>query len=110
MGERVSDTLRAAMPARASKADHGSSLRAAVDLKCLECAGGVRSEVEKCEVMRCFLWPHRPYQDERQRPASMVPSAEDYERMADAKLTDAQRAAMASNGERLRAAREVQRG
>lgn len=102
---RVDEDIRAASPAKASRADHGGSLRAAVDLKCLECAGGSRTEVERCEALRCFLWPHRPGRDDRVRPAGMVPTAEEYARAADERLTDAQRAARVANGDRLRAAR-----
>ena len=101
----VGTLLRQSMPAKASKADHGSSLRAAVDMKCMECAAGSRADVAACPVLACFLWPHRPYQDERTRPAGMVPTKQEYAVMVDAKTSDAQREAQAANADRLRAMR-----
>lgn len=31
----------------------------AIRAKCLDCSGGVPSEVRKCVVVRCPLWPFR---------------------------------------------------
>lgn len=98
----VAAELRKSMPGKASRADHGTSLRAAVDLKCMECAGGSRAEVAACPVYHCFLWPHRPAQDDRTRPAGTTPTEEEYAAMVAAKTTDAQREARTASAERLR--------
>lgn len=43
------------------KAEKGS-LRAALNLKCLECANYERKEIKECTLTGCSLFPHRPYQ------------------------------------------------
>ena len=99
--------LRRKHPAKAKRADHGTSLRAALDLKCLDCAGGSRAEVRDCTCYACPLWPHRPYAESTTRPVGAVPTAEEYDAMAADAETDAQRAAREVSGERLRAMRGV---
>ena len=88
--------LRRKHPAKAKRADHGTSLRAALDLKCLDCT-----------CYACPLWPHRPYAESTTRPVGAVPTAEEYDAMAADAETDAQRAAREVSGERLRAMRGV---
>ena len=35
---------------------------AAIKFYCLDCAGGLTTEVKKCELTTCPLWVFRPYQ------------------------------------------------
>ena len=63
----VSDPLATCPPELrdryASRAKRASkSLRASVDLKCLECCAWSAVEVKRCRVMSCALWPRRPFQ------------------------------------------------
>ena len=41
----------------------------AIRRKCIDCCGGERSEVRRCEAIDCPLWPHRlggdPYRKNR---------------------------------------------
>jgi hypothetical protein len=46
---------------KVAKGEAGS-LRALVDLKCLDCCCGQRAEVRDCVVVACPLFPIRPYQ------------------------------------------------
>ncbi len=39
-----------------------TSRAAAVKLFCVECVGGVRSDVRDCTAITCALYLHRPYQ------------------------------------------------
>jgi hypothetical protein len=41
------------------RAEKGS-LKAALNLKCLECSGFVRAEIRNCACPGCSLYPHRP--------------------------------------------------
>lgn len=47
-----------------------------------------------CPVVRCFLWPYRPYAlpEEKVRPLGVVPSAEEYRARIEARVTPEQRA------------------
>jgi hypothetical protein len=38
------------------------SLPAAIQLMCLDCSARERREVRDCTIIRCPLYPHRPYQ------------------------------------------------
>ena len=38
---------------------HPESPILAIRSKCLDCCGGVASEVRKCVAVTCSLWPHR---------------------------------------------------
>ena len=38
------------------------SMKAAVQLKCLDCCCFVTSEIRNCTAIECSLWPYRPYQ------------------------------------------------
>jgi len=59
------EQIRARTPERflpvLDQAENGSRT-AAVKLHCLECSCWQTSEVRKCNVMHCALWPFRPYQ------------------------------------------------
>ena len=35
----------------------------AIKFNCLDCAGGLTSEVKACHIEKCPLWVFRPYQD-----------------------------------------------
>jgi hypothetical protein len=37
------------------------SLKAAIALKCIDCCGGIKSEVRECQIQECVLWAFRPY-------------------------------------------------
>jgi hypothetical protein len=56
--------LRAEAPARfhhlVDRAE-GGSLRASIDLKCLDCSAWQPAEVRQCPVTDCPLYPVRPY-------------------------------------------------
>ncbi len=43
-----------------SQAEKGS-LRAAIKLKCLDCAAYQPTEIKQCPITVCGLFPHRPY-------------------------------------------------
>lgn len=51
----------------------------AIRRKCIDCCGGERSEVRRCEAIDCPLWPHRlggdPYRKSSKQtaPARMKP-------------------------------------
>lgn len=38
------------------------SLPATIKLMCLDCSAWERSEVRNCGIVRCPLYPYRPYQ------------------------------------------------
>ena len=78
MSTHTMDELRRNFPGIARAADHEKSRTSAIKLKCLDCSGMNRESVRSCAVFRCALWPFRPYQDERERPAGIVPTAEEY--------------------------------
>jgi len=42
-------------------------LQAAITKKCLDCAGGMRTEVTRCRLKNCPLHPYRPYRAETAR-------------------------------------------
>lgn len=87
MGRR--DQVRRQNPGKGKAADYGNSLRAAVDLKCLDCAGS-RNEVKLCTVSSCPLWRFRPYaaDEERVRAAGVVPTLEEYDRLIGERTTE----------------------
>lgn len=63
--ERLLANLRAEVPAKYRghvERMAAGSLRAAVNLHCLQCVGYVRSEIAACTSARCPIWPLRPYQ------------------------------------------------
>jgi len=44
------------------KAIRKESMRAAVNIKCLDCMCWQAAEVKRCEIVTCPLWRYRPYQ------------------------------------------------
>lgn len=76
--------LRRKYPGLAKRADAGSAL-AAVRLHCIECMGGVRSEVEICTAPECPLYPYRRGQSPRKRQMSEEQRAAAAERFAAAR-------------------------
>lgn len=57
MSSTIADQLREERPGMAEKAK--KSRKYAIRLFCLECMGGLRAEVRRCEVKGCFLHPFR---------------------------------------------------
>jgi len=102
----IASSIRAKKPAKAKKADHNGSLRAAIDLSCEECCGGSLSEVSRCTRYECFFWVVRPGDGPTQRPAGVVPTEAEYDAAIEARTSDAQREARAQNAERLRKYRD----
>lgn len=51
-------------PSKSSRIERAKagSLRAAIDMKCIDCSCEDREEIRKCTVIGCPLYPHRPYQ------------------------------------------------
>ena len=47
--------------AEVDKIINGGSMKAAVALKCFDCAGGSTGEVARCPVYDCALWAFRPW-------------------------------------------------
>ena len=56
------EALRPRFAARAAKVQAGTSLRAAIDLRCLDCCCWQPAEVKRCEINACSLWAIRPFQ------------------------------------------------
>jgi len=58
--------LRVYVPERfhnkVDKVVQGGSMKAAVALKCLDCAGFSTVEIRNCAITQCALWAFRPYQ------------------------------------------------
>ena len=54
------------------KAMNKESMRAAVNGKCLDCMGWMKTEVQKCDIVTCTLWPYRPYQSRRRVESGTV--------------------------------------
>jgi hypothetical protein len=54
------DRKRMALPI-IDQAEKGS-LPAAIKLMCLDCTCWQRKEIRDCEIVRCPMYPHRPYQ------------------------------------------------
>ena len=50
------------------KAMSGKSLRAAVDMKCLDCMCWQSTEIRNCNAVSCPLHPYRPYKDSLDNP------------------------------------------
>lgn len=46
---------------KAHRAGRRLSFLRAIFAKCYECCGGVRAEIENCDIKECPLWPHNPY-------------------------------------------------
>lgn len=59
-----------------NKAAKGS-LRAAATLKCIDCSGGSKGEVAKCEIRECPLWFFRPYKRRSQVVTDKVDEMEE---------------------------------
>jgi hypothetical protein len=54
------------------RAETGKSLRAAVNAKCLDCAGFQRKEITLCTAETCPLRQYRPYQNDVQDDNSPI--------------------------------------
>jgi len=54
------------------KAMEGTSLRAAIKAKCLDCCCWQRAEIADCRVPNCALYPYRPYKVSRSRVTKAV--------------------------------------
>jgi len=93
----INDEIRRKYPGAAKKADIDRSRAAAIKLHCLSCSGGSRSEVSNCLVYDCFLWPLRPYRDDRERPDGTVPTAEEYGEMIEGRTNSTSLAALAAS-------------
>lgn len=39
----------------------------AIHAKCLDCSGGMRKEVQRCNITDCPLWPYRRSEDEKKQ-------------------------------------------
>jgi hypothetical protein len=63
---------RMALPIIA-QAEKGS-LPAAVKLTCLECTCWQKKEIRDCEIRRCPLYPHRPFQRLKGRKTNEPPA------------------------------------
>jgi hypothetical protein len=50
----------------------GKSLRAGINVRCLDCCCWQRTEVRDCPAENCSLHPYRPYQDKRSNENSPV--------------------------------------
>lgn len=57
----IPDIHNGAYRRKYDKAMNGKSLRAAVDSKCLDCVCWQSSEIAKCPVLTCPLYPYRRY-------------------------------------------------
>jgi len=104
----VENDVRLARPTVAVKADHGSSLRSAVDLNCRACVGneGYRDAIKNCPDHVCFFWAHRPYADTKTRPEGVIPTEAEYKTLCEESVTDAQR----EQGARLAALHHKKKG
>lgn len=73
-------TLRRIFPQHAKQVDYGRSMKSAIRLKCLDCAGAI-SEVRKCDIYDCPLWSFRPSQDPNKNPMpeGVLPTEEMYD-------------------------------
>ena len=78
-----------ARPARALKIYHGGGRKDAISEKCIECAG-TSQEAKLCEIDDCALWCFRPGATRGMIP-SFVPTREELEKLAEAKVPDAVR-------------------
>jgi hypothetical protein len=92
-GPRQEDMVRIKNPGKALSADYEKSRANAIDLFCYTCVGGSKKEAADCRSPMCFLWPFRPNATSTVRPPGVVPTLPQYERLLDAKTSDAQREA-----------------
>jgi hypothetical protein len=58
--EQMKKELDPSLHKKVDRAANGS-MKAAVGLKCLDCAGGSKKEVALCTLVTCPLWSYRPY-------------------------------------------------
>lgn len=70
----IPDKHNGAYRRKYDKAMRGRSIRAAIDIKCLDCMSWQATEVKDCPVVTCTLHPYRPYR-RRQNTAQSSPSA-----------------------------------
>ena len=47
-----------------------SDLQRAINQKCAECCGGMRSEITHCKLKGCALYAYRPFQAPSAAPAT----------------------------------------
>lgn len=76
-------------PARALKIYFGGGRKDAITEMCIGCVGTAQ-EAKKCVCDDCPLWPFRPGATRGEVP-SFVPSREELQALADAKVPDAVR-------------------
>lgn len=97
------EEIRRAFPKDALRADFGRGFKSAIKLNCLNCMGSksARKRITECPIYHCAFWRFRPYGN-TERPQVVIPK-EELEALAEARVTEAQRAA----GQALAARRQV---
>lgn len=83
--------LRITKPKLGWKTDYKRSRTAAIQLFCLTCMGGSKSDVTKCTSYNCPLWQFRPGAKKNIKPGG-IPTEDQYRQLMDAKVSVKQRA------------------
>jgi hypothetical protein len=91
--EQLENDIRISRPQLGLKADYKNSRSAAIQLFCISCMGGSRSDAAKCTSYVCPLWPLEFKSSRGNRPENVVPSREQYETMIGDSVSDKQREA-----------------
>lgn len=88
----LENEVRISRPQLGQKADYCGSRTAAIQIFCLSCMGGSRSDVVACQSYSCPLWQFRPGSKKGVRPAG-IPTTDQYKALIDASVSDKQREA-----------------
>lgn len=88
----LENEVRVSRPQLGQKADYCGGRKAAIQLFCLSCVGGIRADVVACQSFSCPLWQFRPGSKKGVRPPG-IPTDTQYQEMIDASVSDKQREA-----------------
>lgn len=89
----MENEVRVTRPQLGLKADHKNSRSAAIQLFCIACMGGNRSDAASCTSYQCPLWPLEFKKTRGERPEGEVPTEEQYETLIDSTVSKKQREA-----------------
>ena len=89
----MENEVRLTRPQLGLKADHKNSRSAGIELFCIGCMGGSKSDAAKCPTHSCPLWGLEFKKTRGSRPEGHVPTEAQYQEMIDATVSTKQREA-----------------
>lgn len=89
----MENEIRLTRPHLALKADHQNSRSAAIQMFCITCLGGNRSDAAQCKIYACPLWALEFKKTRGERPEGEVPTEKQYKDMIAASVSPKQREA-----------------